>query len=72
MHQKIWEFPTLDSNSTHKLQRTGDTKLVDLWLDMITMYSWTVYLLNCRLGSCITVNHFTALHLLSTLDLIAR
>jgi len=35
-------------------------------------YSQTVYLLNFRPGCCATINHFTALYLLSVWDLIAR
>jgi len=35
MHQMISEFPTLDCYSIHKLQRTGDRKLVDWCSDMI-------------------------------------
>jgi len=34
MHQQILKVPTLDSDSMHKLNRTGDTKLVDWCLDM--------------------------------------
>jgi len=47
-------------------------KFVDWCSDMIRMYSQTVYLLNFRMGCCTTINHFTALHLLSVWDLIAR
>jgi len=72
MHQKISEFPTLDSYSVLKLKRTGDLKFVDLCSDMIRMYSLTVYLLISRMGYCTTVNHFTTLLLLSVWDLIAR
>ena len=72
MHRMILEFPTLDSNSIHKLKRTGDTKLVDWCTDKITMYSLTVHLLNFRMDCRTTVNHFTARHLVSVRDLIAR
>ena len=72
MHQKILEFPNLDSYSVHRLKRTGDTKLVDWRSDMIRMYSLTVYLPNFRMDCRTTVNHFTALHLLSIWDLIAK
>ena len=72
MYQKISEFPTLDNYFTPKLKRTGDTKLVDSCSDMIRMYSLTVYLLISRMGSCITINDFTTLLLLSVLDSIGR
>jgi len=72
MHQKISEFPTLDSYSPRTVKRTTDTKFVDSCLDMIRMYSLTVYVLNSRMGCWITVNHFTTLLLLSVWDLIAR
>jgi len=72
MHQKISEFQTLYSYSVHKLKRTGDTKLVDWCLDVIRMYSFTVCVLNFKMGCRTTVNHFTALHRLSVWDLIAR
>jgi len=39
--------------------------------DMIRMFFKTLYLLNSRMGCCITVNHFTTLLLLSVWDLIA-
>jgi len=39
MHQYIFEFPILDSNSVHKLKTTGNMKLVDRRLDMIRMYT---------------------------------
>jgi hypothetical protein len=47
-------------------------KFVDWCSDMIRTYWWTVYSLNFRMGCCTTVNYFTALHLLSVWDLIAR
>jgi len=72
MHQKVLEFPTLDSYSQSKLKRTGDTKFVDLCSDVIRMCSLTVHLLNSRMGCYITVNHFTTLLLLSVCNLIAR
>ena len=72
MRLKISEFPPLVSYSVHKLKRTGDRRFVDWCSDMIRMYSETVYLLMCTMGCCTTVNHFTALHLLSVWDLIAR
>jgi len=72
MNQKISEFPTLDSYSVHKLKTTGDTKLVDWCSDTIRMYSLTVYSLNFTIGYRTTINHFTALHLLSFWDFIAR
>jgi hypothetical protein len=72
MHQKISEFPTLDSYSECKLKNTGDMKLVDSCSDMIKIDSFTAYLFNSRMGCCITINHFTTLLLLSVWDLIAR
>jgi len=72
MHQKISEFPTLDSHSARKLKRTGDTKLVGSCSDMIRIFSQTVYLFNSRMGCCITVNHFTTWLLLSVSNLISR
>ena len=56
----------------HKLKRSGDTKFVDWYSDMIRMYSSIVYLLYIRMGCRTTVNHFTPLHLLSVWDLITR
>jgi len=41
MDQNMAEFPTLDSYSVHKLNRTGDKKLVNSCSDMIRMYSIT-------------------------------
>jgi len=72
IHRKISEFPTLDSYTTCKLRRTGDTKLEDSCSDMIRMYSLTVYLFISKMGCCITINHFTTLLLLSVWDLIVR
>jgi hypothetical protein len=66
------EFPTLVSYSVHILKRTGDPNLVDSCSDPIRMYSLTMYLLNFKMGCRTTINHFTALHLLSVCDLIAR
>jgi len=56
MYHKISEFPMLDSFAAWKFMRTGDTKVVDLWSDMISLYSWTVYLSNCRIGCYLTIN----------------
>jgi hypothetical protein len=39
MHQKISELPTMDSYSALKLNTKGDTQLVDLYSDLIIMYS---------------------------------
>jgi len=72
MQQKISEFPTLESYSKSKWKRNRDPKFVDLCSDMIRMHSFTVYLLNSRMGCCTTINHLTTLHLLSVWDLIAR
>jgi len=68
----ISEFQTLDTYSVLKLKRTAQMKSVVWSLDIIRMYSSTVYLLSCRMGCCTTITHFTALHLLSIWDLIAR
>ena len=65
MHQKISEFPTFDTNSMHKLKRTGDRKLVDWWLDIIGMYSLKGYLLKFNMGCHATGSRFGALHLMS-------
>jgi len=72
MFQKILKIATLGSYSVHKLKRTGDTKFVDWCMDMFRMHSNTVYLLNFRMSCCTTVNHLTALHLLSICYWIAR
>jgi len=72
MHHKIVEFLTLDSYSGQKLERTGEAKLVVWCSDVIWMYSFTVYLLNIRLGCSTTVNQSTAQQLLSVWDLVAR
>jgi len=71
MHQKMSDFPTLDSHSVHKLMRTRHMKLVHRCLDMIRIYSLTVCVLNFRMGCWTTVNYVTALYLLIVWDLIA-
>jgi len=68
MHQKMFDILTLDSHSEPKFKRTGDTKLVDWYSDMIRMYLLMVYLLITRMSCCITVNHFTALLLSNIWD----
>jgi hypothetical protein len=49
MHQKIAEFPILVSYFPLELERTGDTKFVDSYSDMIRMYLLTVYQSNSRI-----------------------
>jgi hypothetical protein len=50
--------------------RIWNTKLVDWYVDMISMYFFTVYLFHFK-DSCYTaLNHFTALHLLIIWDLL--
>jgi len=71
MHQKMVDFPTLDDYSVTKLKRTVYTKLEHWWTDMIRMYSLTLYWINFRMGCGTTVDHFTALNLLSIWELIA-
>jgi len=58
MLQKISKFPTLNSYSVYQLKRTGVTKLLDWWLDMIRMYSLTLDLINLRRGYCTTHQPF--------------
>jgi len=65
MHRKVLEFPTFDGDSIHNLIRTGDMKFVHWCSNMIRIHSRTMYWLNFRMDCCTTMNHFTALHLLS-------
>jgi len=66
------EFLPLDSHSAHKLNPTGDTRLVDAYLDKMKMYSLTVYLTNFRMYCGTTIYYFTSLLLFSIWNSIGR
>jgi len=72
MYQKISDFPSLDNHSINKLKTTGDPMFMDWCSDRIRVHAKQVYLLNFRIDYCTTVNHFTALHLLSIWEFIVR
>lgn len=61
-----------ESYSIYKLMSTAKTQLENTCSDMISTYLWTVYIFNCRMRCCTTVNHVTALLLSIIWNWIAR
>jgi hypothetical protein len=71
MRRKVSEVPTVYYYVTLKLRRTRDTKLVDFFPEILSMYSYTLYLFDSRVGCSMKVNDFKPLLQLSVCNLIA-